>query len=373
MRVGVIEMRKNRLLVRHRDAETVERNLAHAAHQILERLGVERKINAVHVLTAQRRVHDDGRERMLDGIAGDSIDASGSVDLIDAVDASQFPCTDLTGCGFKIGADRAKGENAPGAHAEHTADDPLLSHAQPDQRMLVALRLQKLHHAHVVGERGSGADDFVKICRDLQHFRQRLIEVARRAEIMERQNKSSAAAQARNRLGFRFQGALKFQVDHLTARRIGLGEHFQLGSQRSLELAVVVGTTAGTDGGDVLMGFKKTMDFGKRGQGLLQVVQSKFKEGVIPSHGLGGGEHVVDGVAAQRQADLRQAHGQKTGRESGRSCQGHLFSMTARYYRGVGPDATLRLPRASVSTLGAIGLNTLVTLTPGQALVTFRL
>src|ERR1700731_3953247 len=97
------------------------------------------------------------------------------------------------------------------------------------------------------------------------------------------------------------------------------------------------------------------MDLGKRGQGLLQVVQPKFKEGVIPGHGLGGSEHVVDGVAAQRQADLRQAHGQKTRRESGRRSQGHLFSTTARYYRGVSTDATLRLPSASGSTLGARG------------------
>jgi len=107
---------------------------------------------------------------MLDGVAGDSVDASGSIDLIDAVDAAQFPRTDLTGCGFKIGADRAKGENAPGAHAEHAADDALLSHAQPDQRMLVALRLQKLHHGHIVRERGGGADDFVKICRTFSIF-----------------------------------------------------------------------------------------------------------------------------------------------------------------------------------------------------------
>ena len=52
---------------------------------------------------------------------------------------------------------------------------------------------------------------------------------------------------------------------------MGLGEHFQLRSQRSLEPAAILGTAAGGDGGDVLMGFKKTMDLGKRGQRLLQV------------------------------------------------------------------------------------------------------
>src|ERR1700682_715371 len=126
---------------------------------------------------------------------------------------------------------------------------------------------------------------------------------------MERQNKSTSAAQARNRFGFRFQRALNFQVDNLTARDIGLGEHFQLRSQRSLELAVVVGTTACTDGGDILVSFKKTMDLGKRGQRLLQVVQTELEEGVIPGHGLGGSEHVVNGFAAQRQTNLRQRSG----------------------------------------------------------------
>ena len=126
----------------------------------------------------------------------------------------------------------------------------------------------------------------------------------------------------------------------MTSCGVGLGEHIQLRSQRSLELAAIVGAAAGTDGSDVLVGFKKTMDFGKSGQGLLQVVQTELDEGGILGHGLGGSEHVFDRVAAQRKADLRQAHRQKTGRDSGRQGQGHLFSTTARYYRGVSADAT---------------------------------
>src|SRR5450759_1701360 len=161
---------------------------------------------------------------------------------------------------------------------------------------------------------------------------------------MERQDESGAAAQARNRVGFRFQGALEFQVDNLTARGMGLGEHIQLRSQRSLELAAIVGTAAGTDGGDVLVGFKKAMDFGERGQGLLQVVQTELDEGVILGHGLGGSEHVFDRVGAQREADLGQAQRQETGRESGRQSQGHLFSTTARYYRGAVSYTHLTLP-----------------------------
>ena len=156
------------------------------------------------------------------------------------------------------------------------------------------MRLQKLHHGHVVGERGGGADDLVEVGRNLEHFLQRLIEVARGAEIMERQDESGAAAQAHNRFGLRFRRALKFQVDKLAARSVGLGEHFQLRSQRSLELAAIIGAAAGADGGDVLMGFEKTMDFRKRGQGLFQVVQTELEERVIPGHGLGGSEHVFE-------------------------------------------------------------------------------
>ncbi len=277
---------------------------------------------------------------MLDGIAGDAIDASGGIDLIDAVNAAQVARTDLAGSGFKIGADGGEGERAAGTHAEHAADDALLSHAQADQSMLAALRLQKLHHGHVVGKRGGGGDELVEVRRNLQHFRERFIEVAGGAEIMKREDERGAAAQAGNRFGLRFRRALKFQVDNLTARGVGLGEHFQLSSQRALEFASAVGAAAGGDGSDVLMGFKKTMNFRKRGQGLLQVVQTELEERVIAGHGLGDSEHVVGRVAAQRQADLGQALGQKTGRGSGRHSQGHLFAITARYYRGASADAT---------------------------------
>src|ERR1019366_3937919 len=137
-------------------------------------------------------------------------------------------------------------------------------------------------------------DNLVEVGRNLQHFLQRFIEVAGGAEIMEREDECGAAAQTGNRLRLRFQRALKFQVDNRTACGVGLGEHFQLRSQRSFELAAIVDTAAGRDGGDVLVGLKKAMDFGKSGQGLLQVIQTELEEGVIRCHGLGGGEHVFN-------------------------------------------------------------------------------
>ena len=56
---------------------------------------------------------------MLDGIAGDSIDAGSGVDLIDAIDAAQIPRTDLSGRGLEpgTGIDCAKSKYAAGAHA----------------------------------------------------------------------------------------------------------------------------------------------------------------------------------------------------------------------------------------------------------------
>src|ERR1700691_966720 len=143
VRVGVIEMGQNRLLVGHRYTQAVQRNLAHAVQQILERFGVKRNIDAIHVFPTQRRVHDHGRERMFYGIAGDSINPSSGIDLLDAVDTTKIARTDLAGRGFEtsIRIDGAKRERAAGTHAKHAADNALLSHAQTDDRVLVTLRL----------------------------------------------------------------------------------------------------------------------------------------------------------------------------------------------------------------------------------------
>src|SRR5260370_10526827 len=113
---------------------------------------------------------------------------------------------------------------------------------------------------------------------------------------MERQDESAAAAQARDRLGLRFQCALEFQVDNRTACGMGRGEHFQLRSQRTFELTAIGDTAAGTDGGDVLGGFKKAIDFGMRGPWLLDRDQTELVEAVLTSHGLGAAEHCVQYV-----------------------------------------------------------------------------
>src|SRR6202140_4626230 len=186
VRVGVIQMLQNGLLVGHGYADAMEWNLAYAPHEILERFGVQGEINSIHVLATHCRVHDYGRERVLHGIAGNSVDTGGGIDLLDAINSAQIAPADLPGRGFKVGADRAEGENAAGANAQHAADDALLAHAQPDERMLAAVRLQELHHGHIVGERGSSTDDFVEVRRNLEHLLQGVVEVAGGSKIMKR-------------------------------------------------------------------------------------------------------------------------------------------------------------------------------------------
>src|SRR6266850_1341632 len=136
-------------------------NLANAVEEILKCLGVKSKINSVDVLPAQGGVHDDGRERMSDGVSCHAIDASRCVHLLDAVDAAELLSTDLAGRGFLIFTNSCERKDAAGAHSKHTTDDALLSHAQADQRVFVALSLEELHHCYVVGERGGSGDNLV--------------------------------------------------------------------------------------------------------------------------------------------------------------------------------------------------------------------
>jgi len=64
----------------------------------------------------------------------------------------------------------------------------------------------------------------------------------------------------RNRFGLRFQRTLQFHVDELTAPGIGLGQHFQLRSQRSLNLPPLSARRPRADGRDVLVRLQKTVN-----------------------------------------------------------------------------------------------------------------
>ena len=228
MSVGVVEVVEDRLLIRHGDAEAVDGQLAHAMDEVLERLGVQGEIDGVHVLPAQRRVHDRRREGMFDGIARYAVNTGGGVHLLDPVNAAELRSTDLAGRSFLIGADGGKGENAAGAHVQYAADDALLSHTQADQRMAIALCLEKLHHGDVVGERGRGGDELVKLRRNRPHLFQRGIEIAGGSKIVERKNQGGTRAQARH--GFRLgpERTLEFQIQQLASGGRRLAQNLQL-------------------------------------------------------------------------------------------------------------------------------------------------
>ena len=66
----------------------MDRNVAHAAQQIFQSLRMQRKVDAVYILTAQRRIHDDRRKRMRHRISGHAIDPGGRIHLFDAVGAA---------------------------------------------------------------------------------------------------------------------------------------------------------------------------------------------------------------------------------------------------------------------------------------------
>ncbi len=161
---------------------------------------------------------------MLDGIAGDSVDAGGGVDLLDAIDAAQIAGADLSGSGFGVGTDGAEGEDAAGAHAEHTADNALLAHAQAEEGVLVALGLEELHHRHIVREGGGGGDNLVEVGGDSEHFIERGLEVAGGAEVVGRDDEAGALAQAGEHFGLGLERAFEFEVDDLAAGLLGFVE-----------------------------------------------------------------------------------------------------------------------------------------------------
>src|SRR4051812_33434082 len=100
---------------------------------------------------------------MRHGVAGNTVDSSRSVDLVDAIGVSQGSSCDLAGSSFLPWIGRAESEDATPANAEQSADDALLTHAKADHRSLIALLLQELHHDDVVVERVGCAHDLDEI------------------------------------------------------------------------------------------------------------------------------------------------------------------------------------------------------------------
>ena len=167
--------------------------------------------------------------------------------------------------------------------------------------------------------------------------------------------------------GLVFSALCKFHVDDLASGGVSFVEYFELRGERSLELAAIVRAAAGADGGDVLMGLEKTVNFGKGGERLLQVIQTKFQKRVVAGHGLGGRQHFFECVRTRAPGRLWAAAWAEAGRESGGRCQGHLFSLFSSLSSNDGAilqgrssaDATTQIAREvgahSGNTLGKSG------------------
>ena len=173
--------------------------------------------------------------------------------------------------------------------------------------------------------------------------------------------------------GFAFSALCSSRSTIWTARGVRLAEHFQLRSQRSFELAAVVGAAAGADGGDVLVGFKKTMDLRKRGQRLLQVIQTKLEEGVIPRHRLGRWRACLRPCRRSAPGRPWAGAGAENGAREWKTKPRPFVFNDGAILQGCKPRCNIRIAEGSGKHFGAKGLNTLVTLTHPRALVTFWL
>ena len=198
---------------------------------------MQRKIDAVDSLAPHCRIHDRGRERMSHGIASHSVHARGRIDLFDPVGAAQILRGDLAGGGFLVIAHCAKSKHTPRTHAKHPADDALLAHAHPNQRVFTAIFLEELHHEHVVVKGGGSADDFVKIGGDGNHLLQRLFQILGGPIVVMREDESCLAPQTPHLLRFAVRRALQFEIDQLAAGSRCLRQNLQLGGDRTPKLA----------------------------------------------------------------------------------------------------------------------------------------
>src|SRR6266849_8199687 len=87
-------------------------------------------------------------------VACHAINLGGGINLINAERLSQDTRCNLSGSGLFSGTGSSKGELAAGAHAEYTAHNALLTHADADNGVLRTVFFQKLHHLNVVIEIG---------------------------------------------------------------------------------------------------------------------------------------------------------------------------------------------------------------------------
>ena len=184
MRVSVVQVFQDGFLVRHRYAEPVNGNFAHAGEQVGKRFGMKSQVDGIDVFPAHRCVHDGRGKRVRNRITDHTIDAGSSIDLFDTVRVAQFLCGHLAGAGFFSRICRGEGEYAAGSNTQDPADDALFSHAQAYDGMLIAVLFKKPHHGDVVSQGGGRSCHFIEVSGNSSHLLERLLQLLGSSEVV---------------------------------------------------------------------------------------------------------------------------------------------------------------------------------------------
>src|SRR5579864_8362588 len=209
---------------------------------------------------------------MRNRVSDNSVNSRGRIHLVDSVSAAQILSGHLAGCSLVVGTERAKGEDASRSHAKDPADYALFAHAQPNQRVAVAVLLQKAHQRNVVVESLGGAGDLVEVSGVSGHLSQSLVQLGSSAKIVEGQHYCRLGAQILNLRRLQSAGSLQFDINQLASRVGSLPQNIQFGRDRTAEFPAVGYPAASGDYRYVRMRFSELPDLSERETRTLKVV-----------------------------------------------------------------------------------------------------
>ena len=106
---------------------------------------------------------------------------------------------------------------------------------------------------------------------------------------------------------FQMLGGLEFEVSDLEAGFSGLGENLDFGGDVAGKLAVVGSTAAGGNGSDGSIVRQELLQLRHRQNGLIQIVEPKFEEGIFLGDCGGFFEHLSRSIAGDGDTDLADA------------------------------------------------------------------
>jgi len=250
-RIGFCEVLDDLGFEGHGDGEALQRDFAGEREQVVEARGLERQEDAVDRLAAEGDVVHERRERVADGIAGDSIDLGGGIDVVDAPGFAQGAGFNLAGAGFFSGMRGGEGEDGTGAEAEDAADDSLLAHGDADEVGFVAAAVEEAHHGDVVGQGFRRRDDFDELGLERQDAVEDGVEVFGAIEIVIADDERGAeGAEFFELRGLGVLGGLQLDVNKMTTGLCGFLEDLELGGDGAFEFSAGGGATTSGDGGD---------------------------------------------------------------------------------------------------------------------------